>query len=119
MRLAVREACVHCEARMFCHPSGEERVIDARDPVGAAVGDTVTVEIRAAAGMTAFVVLFGLPLLFGLLGVIGASKLGNAGMLGAGVAGVGIGFACAKLIDYRWGRRFDPRVTAVVAQSRH
>ncbi len=68
-------ACDSCAASKSCHSIGEEEVlVEADDPVGAKVGDRVAYEVSASAIIKAGMLLYLVP----LLSFIGGLVLGSA-----------------------------------------
>ena len=68
VRIDRTSACAHCKAG--CIEKGGVMITQAENSAGAQVGDTVRLEFDPGAALTAALVVFGLPLLALLLGVI-------------------------------------------------
>lgn len=68
VRIDRSSACAHCKAG--CMERGGFMIAEAENSTGASVGDTVRLEFNSRAALTAVLVVFGLPLLALLFGVI-------------------------------------------------
>lgn len=84
----------------------------AANRIGARVGDTVRVEQPAAVGLGAAFILFGLPVILALAGLLAARSCSQLVILLAGVSGFSAGLVIAKIINERLARRSDllPRI---------
>lgn len=71
VRLETGEHCERCAANFLCRPAdGDRRMMDVLDPIGVRVGDRVQVEVPGGALLKASILVYGLPLLLLLAGVI-------------------------------------------------
>ncbi len=104
------EGCGSC-----CVAAGEASMLaEARNPVGARVGDRVEVEIPVKAALKAAYLLYGIPLLVFLLGLGAGGALGNAlagGRFGVPL-GLASGFALLALSYMMLARIYSPRSRA-------
>lgn len=124
VRVQASGACENCSA--CCRVDKDGVTIEgARDPLGAAVGDTVEVEIPEGADARAGVLVFVLPVVGLLLGYgIGAAAstaLGEAPDLGGAIGAV-LAIAVALVVVRVRGRavpdeRFRPVVRAIIARN--
>lgn len=66
------DACEDCSAKIFCKPSEEKdtKIIEAEDPYGVQPGDEVLIEIAGTDILKASFMLYGMPLILILLGII-------------------------------------------------
>jgi sigma-E factor negative regulatory protein RseC len=106
-----------CHSRMDLGITNQDRTIDARNDAGARVGDRVEVLIPGRRRLAAGLVVFGLPVLFGIAGAIIGSLAGSDAGTGIGLAvGLAAGFAAALLVNRLVGRRRDllPRVVRIM-----
>lgn len=96
-----REACSHCSARSACNSTGEEtKVVEANNPIGAGVGDWVNLEISENISLAATLLVFGIPLLFLIVGiVIGEIISGDRLALILGGSGLLTAFLLVKIFD--------------------
>lgn len=121
-------ACGACQARAACGQSlsggSTERTVEARNAVGARVGDLVALELGPRTVLAGAAVLYAIPTAAVLAGAALGATVGP-GLLGLGTdASVGLflgTFLLAGLLGVRWlGRRlarrpsFQLRVTAVL-----
>lgn len=92
------DACHECGAKMFCSASGgDENTVEVRDPFGAQSGDLVRFVIRGEAMFRVAALLYGIPLLLILGGVLIGMYVFDPGImprelwsfiLGVGLAGL-------------------------------
>ena len=75
VRIDRTSGCGHCDAG--CLDRGKDMIAEAENSVGARVGDTVRVEYNPRAALNAVLIVFGLPLLALLLGVVLADAVAN------------------------------------------
>ncbi len=108
-----KSACESCASKKSCHSISEtEMLIEAENPVGAGVGDMVIYEIGAGSVIKAGMLLYLVPLLSFILGVVlgqGASGRFFAGHNPDLVAGLsGALFLAAAFVGLKlYGRRFE------------
>jgi len=93
VRINKARACAHCKAG--CMEQGGFMVTEAENPAGAQAGDTVRLSYNPKAALTAVLVVFGLPLMALLLGVIITTVMadrmgyqGNTELLSIGVGAI-------------------------------
>lgn len=109
------EACKHCSARGICNWTGErKKVVLARNEVGAQVGETVVILRSGSSRTVSALLIFGLPALLLLSGVVAGTLLlrtktgpGPSQDLWAAVlggVGLAIGIGIVKLLDMRTSR---------------
>ncbi|MEO0085688.1 MAG: SoxR reducing system RseC family protein [candidate division WOR-3 bacterium] len=114
-------ACSHCGAAGMCNWTGKrEKIVVARNPVGAKVGQTVVMSRSERVGAGSALLVFGLPSLLLVAGVIIGSLLRNdvlAGILAA--IGLGLGAAIVLLVNWSAARsgRVLPEIVRVVAEE--
>lgn len=108
------KACGDCHA---CASFGDgNSVIELENTLGAKVGDRVRIELHSGAVFKASLILYGIPLIALLLGVVLGSRISDlAGAL------IGIGAAAAALIAIplfepriRRKHSFDPRMLEIL-----
>lgn len=69
--VAQSDACEECTAKIFCKNTPDEaQSVDVRDPFGVSTGDTVRFVIRGESLFAAAGLLYGIPLLLLLAGVL-------------------------------------------------
>lgn len=110
------EACKTCSASYLCHPSGKDRIIEAENSIAANIGDEVFIEISARSGFIALFLLFGLPIILGLTGLLIGAQHSDTHSIFYGVAGLALGLIIAKIINNILSKKhkFLPRVVEIV-----
>lgn len=100
------EACRSCSASGFCSWTGKrQKLLTARNPVQAGIGDTVVVSTLESDRSRSAALVFGIPAVSMLAGVLLGSLLwGNVGAAVLGGIGLGAGLLGIKLIDTRAAR---------------
>lgn len=100
------DSCRHCGAAHLCNWSCERtRTITARNPIGAKPGDRVYIRHEEKERLRSSLLIFGLPALLMIAGVIiGATFLNDLGA--AALAGIGllIAIAIVRFIEHRRAR---------------
>ena len=74
--------CKECSAKIFCKPSGKDssKVLEVLDPYGVHPGDEVQIEVSGSAVLKASMILYGIPLLLILIGImVGMPLFGDTG----------------------------------------
>lgn len=72
-------ACSDCGAKMFCKPGdGEGKTLTAKDPYGVHPGDRVRVSVKGKSILTATFLLYGVPLVLLLVGIIWGMSIFNS-----------------------------------------
>jgi sigma-E factor negative regulatory protein RseC len=99
VRVESSVACKTCPANSFCCPSGKNRIVDADNTLGARVGDTVIIGIASKISIGAVFLIFGLPVILGLVGIIAGSRYGDTFSGICGVGGIIVGLVIAKNIN--------------------
>lgn len=110
------EACKHCSACHICYPSGKTRVIEVENSIGAHVGAVVNIEISDKAGFFALFLVFVLPVLLGLIGVLIGAGYSETYAILFGVLGLATGLGIAKIINDRISKKRDflPRIVDII-----
>lgn len=116
-----KEACEHCGAKGFCHPSPGKMVAEAINELGAKVGDEATIETGVGESILASVLIFLVP----IAGLIGGYLLAKwiwksegAGAIGA-IALMAAFIGVLAYLDRRVFRpkKFMPRIVSVVRRE--
>ncbi len=115
------DACAHCGASGFCNWSGRKyRLVAARNPVGARVGDRVVVRTPEQGRYRSAVVVFGLPVAMMVIGiVVGSLVWGDVGAAICAGAGLAVALGVLKVLDKvaaRSGRSL-PEVIRIVDRN--
>ena len=92
------DACHECGAKLFCSASGrEENTVEVRDPFGVQAGDLVRFVIRGEAMFRAAGLLYGIPLLLILIGILIGMYLFDPGLLPRELWSFVVGLAMASI----------------------
>lgn len=71
IRIRTSDGCEECTAKLFCSPGSEDdHTVVASDPVGVHPGDSVRIIIRGETMFKAAAILYGIPLLLLLAGLL-------------------------------------------------
>ena len=93
--------CHHCGAAQACGTFGSRtKIVLAQNPIDAKIGDLVKLEIKEKTRAVSILLVFGLPIVLLLTGIIVGEILSGdklAAILGG--AGLVIAFAVVKVID--------------------
>ncbi|GAK58648.1 positive regulator of sigma(E), RseC/MucC [Candidatus Vecturithrix granuli] len=117
-----RSACADCHAGCVCDLGKSVMLIDASDPIGVHENDTVQLSIPTESALRASFVVYGIPLIALISGVLGGEYLGK--ILGistvleilGGFTFLGISLVFIKLYDnvFRQNRKNQPVITKVI-----
>jgi positive regulator of sigma E activity len=113
------EACAKCEARDFCQASGSKRSVQVENSIGAGIDDEVYVEQTPGVGLAAAFLVFGLPVMLALLGMILAARWREAWAILIAVLCFGIGLLIAKFLNDVVARsaQFLPKITEITKRK--
>ncbi|UCD05091.1 MAG: SoxR reducing system RseC family protein [candidate division WOR-3 bacterium] len=113
------ETCERCEAKKYCQSSAPDHSVTAENHVGAMAGDEVYVEQTPGIGLAAASLLFGLPVVLALIGMIVGSRWNELRALILAVICFGLGLVIAKLLNNIIARRsaFLPRITEIIERE--
>jgi len=73
VRIDKAQACSHCKSK--CMESNGSMITEALNPIGANFGDIVSLKVNPKTALTATLIVFGLPLLALLAGVLIANRI--------------------------------------------
>jgi sigma-E factor negative regulatory protein RseC len=95
------EACGSCSNASYCGGGNKKRRLLARNPLGAQTGDWVVVSVDEARGTLSALVVFGIPALAILAGVLAGGLLLGKDLWAGILAGVGLvaGVLVVKIVD--------------------
>lgn len=113
------ESCRSCEAGKLCPAAGTHRLVVAENSIGARVGDEVCVEQAAAAGLLAASLLFGLPVMLAVIGLLVARRCREPVIMIAGITGFCAGLLGAKIVNDRLKKKGDflPRIAGIIGHN--
>lgn len=110
-----RSACSSCNARSGC---GQHSLSQLGRPMrlwieggdGLRVGQEVVLSMPAGGLVLSALLLYGLPLLTLIVGAALGQGYGDGAAAIAGLAGLALGFAAARMIARRYQQRWQPRL---------
>ncbi len=117
VRFARSEMCGDCHA---CFRMGEnETEIELENTLGASVGDTVYIQLHESSVLKASLIMYGVPLLALLLGVLCCAPLGDLYAALGGLLLSGAAFFLLHALEPRFAkmRQFKPRMIAIAANA--
>ena len=117
VRFARSEMCGECHA---CFQDGEDEAeIMLENTVGATTGDKVLIELHESAVFKASLIMYGVPLLGLLLGVLCFSPLGDIYAAVGGVLLSAASFFLLRAFEPRFAKmkQFKPRITGIAEDS--
>jgi sigma-E factor negative regulatory protein RseC len=122
VEVAARGECEGCSAHAMCNWTGTTtRKVLAVNQAGASVGSLVTLEMPEAGGMKSNLLVFGIPVLTMLVGVLVGGLVIRKDLWSGILAGVGlaVGIGIVKVIDISVSRsgRTLPVITALADES--
>jgi sigma-E factor negative regulatory protein RseC len=109
------EACKKCDAGTLCHGAGSKHTVLVENPLGAQVGDNVCVEQSPRKALLSAFIVFGLPVLLAVLGLVVGARWAEAWSIILGITGFVIGLIIAKILDNMLVRKklWLPRITEI------
>jgi positive regulator of sigma E activity len=110
------EACRKCEAGVLCGAAGKKHTILVENTEHARVGDDVYVEQAPGKALLSAFLLFGLPVILALAGLVSCTRWGETWSVICGVFGLMLGLIVAKIINNLLSRNslFLPRIVEVL-----
>lgn len=96
--------------------ANSQYVVVVQNPIGARINDEVYVEQPARVGFAAAFLLFGLPVLLAVIGLLMGSRWHERGSLIGGIMGFLLGLLIAKLLNNRLARTvaFLPTISEII-----
>jgi sigma-E factor negative regulatory protein RseC len=112
-------ACAQCPACGFCVAGTTGRVLEVENTLHARAGDEVLIEISTRKGLLASFIVFGLPILLGLAGILVGNRFGETIGMVCGVGGLALGLAGAKIVNdlMKKHNRLLPRIVEIVRRN--
>ncbi len=99
------EACKDCPYGNMCRPTGDIRIIRVKNSIGAEVNDEVYIGISAKSELIAIFLLFGLPVILGLIGLLIGTRYSEIHSIILGLIGFALGLIIAKIINNIFNNR--------------
>lgn len=117
VRFVRSDACGHCNACF--HLGSNEADLEIQNTLGARVGDVVAIELRGKSMVRASLLLYGIPLLGLLLGVLIGSQWGDLYAAAGGLLLCGGTFFILRGLEPCFSRmtEFKPRIVEIVARG--
>lgn len=114
-----RKTCETCDARQLCQAKGSRQTIVAQNQAGARVDDEVDIEQSAGVGLISAFLLFGLPVLLAVFGLVLGSRWGESIAILIGISSFVLGLVIAKLINNFLARKalFLPKIVNIVGKQ--
>jgi positive regulator of sigma E activity len=114
-----RETCEKCDASQFCQGRSARQTIVAQNQMGACVDDEVHVEQSPGIGFISAFLLFGVPVLLAVIGLVVGSRWGESIALLIGISSFVLGLVIAKLVNNFLARRalFLPKIVNIVRKE--
>ena len=112
-------ACKKCDAGVLCHAAGSKHTILVENNEHAQVGDDVYVEQSSGRALLSAFLLFGLPVILAVLGLIIGTRWGETWSVICGISGFVLGLIVAKIINNLLARNslFLPHITEVLRKQ--
>lgn len=115
VRFERKDACSKCR---MCAAKRNEMYVkcNVRNTLNAKVGDTVSVEMSNRAVLTAAFVVYVIPLILMLIGLLCSQKLSDGVQIGITMGCLAAGFIIAIIVDrcVRKKKSFTPTMTQIV-----
>ena len=110
------EACRECEAGALCGAKGKEHTVLVENAAQARVGDEVYVEQAPGKALLSAFLLFGLPVILALVGILLGGRWGETWSVICGISGFALGLVIAKIINNLLTRSslLLPRIVEIV-----
>ncbi len=115
----LQDACEKCDARAMCQVAGSKRTVSATNSENGQIGDEVVVEQAPGKALFSAFLLFGLPILLAVIGLIIGARWGETASVISGISGFAVGLLIAKIINNLLARKslFLPRITEIVKKE--
>jgi len=114
-----QDVCKDCAAGQFCHAAHDQQIIVVQNSMNAQVGDDVYIEQNPGIGLVSAFVLFGLPVILSIIGLIAGGRWGETWALICGIVGFAAGLVFAKLFNNLLARKslFLPIITEIIGRK--
>jgi len=114
-----QDACKDCAAGQFCHAARGRQTVVVQNSLNAQVGDDVCIEQNPSIGLVSAFLLFGLPVILSIIGLVVGTRWGDTGSLICGILGFAAGLIFAKIINNLLVRKslFLPIITEIIERK--
>ena len=114
-----QDACKDCAAGQLCQAAHGQQTIVVENNINAQVGDDVYVEQKAGIGLISAFILFGLPIILAIVGLIAGGHWGETWTVICGIVGFAAGMILAKLFNNLLARKslFLPIITEIISRD--
>ena len=118
VELGTSDHCTNCKMASFCLVTGSgKREIMAQDLVGVKIGDVVRVRISGGNQLSSILLVFGLPILFGIIGLFIGANYSDVASLISGAIGLGVGFGILKLVEILFFKKRIPKIVEICQEE--
>ncbi len=118
VHIPIKGHCSHCGMSGVCTASGRDyRSLRARNIIDAKIGDTVKLKINPGKRLSLSFLVFGLPVLLGIIGILMGQPYGDLGTVIGAIIGLGAGLLIVKLVDILWGKQELPEVIEICKEQ--
>ena len=93
------ETCKKCDAAALCQGAGSRHTVVVENPAGARVGDEVFVEQAPGKALLSAFLVFGLPVLLAVFGLIIGARWGDLWSMIGGLSAFALGLIVAKVVN--------------------
>jgi len=111
-----QKACKDCAAGQFCQAAHGQHIIVVQNRMKAQVGDDVYIEQSPGIGFLSAFILFGLPVILSIIGLVAGGRWGETWALICGIIGFAAGLIFAKFINNLLARKslFLPMIIEII-----
>lgn len=110
------DACKNCGAKHFCQPLDKMRIIEAENTIGAKIDDEVFIQLAAGISLKVSFLVFGMPVVTALIGLILGAQYSETLSLIYGLAGFTLGLIAVKIINNTIAKKpeFLPKIVEIL-----
>ncbi|HIE05247.1 MAG TPA: hypothetical protein EYP58_00435 [bacterium (Candidatus Stahlbacteria)] len=118
IELGVSDHCTNCSMAKFCITTGSgKRVIIARNAIGVKVDDIVRVRMEGGKQVGSILLVFGLPILLGIIGLFLGARYSDTASLIGGIIGLGVGIIILKFVENLFAKKNVPEIIEICKED--